>query len=164
MKKGDGGASRMTCLVPNECRAKTPGRLCRSCNMKRLHADPEFAKANAERMKRLNADRRGFEIPEHLRDLYGFFRKARYTPQEALEAAHREATLRRRNAGAAWTDRPYDPADNSYRSWELGIAALRETRIRRGQIQPEKGNATEERWAREGDAPPSKLDAVKRDG
>jgi hypothetical protein len=32
--------------------------------MRKLHADPEFAKAHAERMRKLHAKKRGFDIPE----------------------------------------------------------------------------------------------------
>lgn len=60
------------CQQPDDCRAKGDG-LCRRCNMKRLHADPEFAARNSERsrerMKRLHADpehraKRGYLTPE----------------------------------------------------------------------------------------------------
>lgn len=39
------------CLQPADCRAAKPGRLCVSCNMKRLHADPEFAARRDSRFK-----------------------------------------------------------------------------------------------------------------
>ena len=51
--------SRPHCQQPSACQARGAGH-CRSCNLKavakRLHADPEFKAANAERMKRLHAD------------------------------------------------------------------------------------------------------------
>lgn len=36
--------------------------------MRKLNADPEFAAANAERMRKRHADRRGYEIPQWVRD------------------------------------------------------------------------------------------------
>lgn len=44
------------CRSRDDCRAKGAGH-CRSCNLSKLHADPEFAAANAERMRKLHADR-----------------------------------------------------------------------------------------------------------
>ncbi len=58
----------------------------------------------------------------------------------------------------------YDPDDNSRRGYELGIAAAREKCIRNGSILPEPGNATEARWAREGQRRPSELDSVRQEG
>ena len=80
----------MTCLSPHECKAKTPGRLCRSCRMKALHADPEFAAANRERMKALHAD------PE--------FAAARRERMKALNADPEFAAARRERMKArmAW--------------------------------------------------------------
>jgi hypothetical protein len=57
--------------------------------------------------------------------------------------------------------RRFNAADDSLKSWELGIAAARERCIRRKQIQPRPGDAEEQRWAREGDVPPSRLDTVR---
>jgi hypothetical protein len=51
--------SKRQCLIPESCKAKGLG-LCRSCKIKALNSDPEFAaKRNAKssaRMKALNLD------------------------------------------------------------------------------------------------------------
>lgn len=58
--------------------------------------------------------------------------------------------------------RPLDgPASDGARSYDLGIAAIRERCIRRGQVAPRPGDADEQRWAREGDRPISQLDTVR---
>lgn len=61
------------CERPNDCRAKGKG-ICRVCTLRRLHADPEFAARNSERMKRLNADpefraKRGFLTAQQIRQI-----------------------------------------------------------------------------------------------
>lgn len=45
------------------------------------------------------------------------------------------------------------------RSYALGIATLREMRVRRGEISP--GTPRESRWAAEGAVPAAQLDTVR---
>jgi hypothetical protein len=52
-----------------------------------------------------------------------------------------------------------DSATDSYRSWRLALAAWREQRIRRGEIQPE--TPQERQWASEGPREPSELETVR---
>jgi hypothetical protein len=54
----------------------------------------------------------------------------------------------------------YDSDRNSMGCHALAIKAARERCIRSGQIQPRVGDATEQRWAREGTVPNSQLEAV----
>ena len=63
----------------------------RADRMRRLHADPEFAAANAERMRRRNAE--GLMIPRYLRAMtpdqradYDTLKRSGYTKAEALAA------------------------------------------------------------------------------
>ena len=49
----------------------------------------------------------------------------------------------------------YDPAVDSLRSYEDGIAAVREKRIRAGLITPQTD--AERKWAAEGPVPPEQL-------
>ena len=58
--------------------------------------------------------------------------------------------------------RTYDPAQNSREGYQLALRAAREQCIRRRQILPEKGNATELRWASEGPRAPSELESVRQ--
>lgn len=60
-------------------------------------------------------------------------------------------------------DADYDADRNSVECHALAIRAAREKCIRSGQIQPRVGDATEQRWAREGTVPNSQLEAA-RDG
>ena len=89
--------SRPHCQQPSACQAKGAGH-CRSCNFKavakRLHADPEFKAADAERaaerMKRLNADpefkaariRKLGLLPQEA-DEYRAIRRKGFSPVEA---------------------------------------------------------------------------------
>jgi hypothetical protein len=50
--------------------------------------------------------------------------------------------------------------DDGHRCYELGIAAIREQCIRRHQVQPDRDNPDEMRWAREGDRPVHQLDTA----
>jgi hypothetical protein len=52
-------------------------------------------------------------------------------------------------------------ADDSFKSWELSIAAAREQCIRRGQIQPDTSKPDEVRWAAEGPCLNRELDCVR---
>lgn len=89
-------AARTHCEHPEACQAKMPGRHCRRCNMRRLHQDPAFRAANAERsaerLRRLQQDPefRGKRRP-HLavmtadqRADYDTLRGAGYSMHEAL--------------------------------------------------------------------------------
>lgn len=53
----------------------------------------------------------------------------------------------------------YNPLDNAFRCHSVAIAALREINIRRGNILPQPGDETEERWAKEGEVPVPKLES-----
>ena len=46
----------------------------------------------------------------------------------------------------------YDPRDDSYKSWRLAIAIMRERCIRSGQVKPDPADPEEVRWAAEGEA------------
>lgn len=56
---------------------------------------------------------------------------------------------------------PQERADDSFKSWALGIAAAREVCVRKGQILPRVGDAEEQRWAREGFISNRELDCVR---
>lgn len=51
-------------------------------------------------------------------------------------------------------------ADDSRKNYDLAIRVAREQCIRRRQIAPAPGNATEARWAAEGPRPASQLDTL----
>lgn len=53
-------------------------------------------------------------------------------------------------------------SDDSIRSWELALAAMRELCIRRKQILPRQDHPDEMRWAEEGERSPAELETVKR--
>lgn len=57
--------------------------------------------------------------------------------------------------------RDYDPAANSFRSWAIGIAAMREIALRRGIIEPRENDPTEARWRAEGPVEMHRLDTVR---
>ncbi len=107
--------ARRNCKHPDACVAGARGP-CRKCSdlsanaerMRKLHADPEFAAANAaraaermrklnadpefaaaaaERTRKLNADKRGFSIPDHLRESYNLARRKGFSPREAIKIA-----------------------------------------------------------------------------
>ena len=111
--------ARRNCKHPDACVAGSRGP-CRKCSdlsanaerMRKLHADPEFAAAHAERaaermhklnadpefaaahaaraaerMRKLNADKRDFTIPDHLRDSYNLARRKGFSPREAIKIA-----------------------------------------------------------------------------
>ena len=52
---------------------------------------------------------------------------------------------------------PADIALDSYRSWSLCIACLREIAIRRGRVRPAADRPEEQAWAKEGPVPPQAL-------
>jgi hypothetical protein len=56
---------------------------------------------------------------------------------------------------------PKEAEDDSYRSWQLNIAVLREINIRNGSIKPDKGDKTHARWVSEGPVKPSLLETVR---
>ncbi len=56
---------------------------------------------------------------------------------------------------------PQERADDSFKSWQLGVAAWREIFIRKGDIPPKEGDATHARWVAEGPRRPSQLDCVR---
>ena len=56
---------------------------------------------------------------------------------------------------------PQDRARDSYGSWCLAIAALRERNIRAGTIKPDPDRPNETRWQREGVRVDSDLDVVR---
>ncbi len=58
---------------------------------------------------------------------------------------------------------PAEAAADSYKSWALGIKAVREKCIRAGSVLPRPGDAEEARWKAEGVVPPSQMKAA-RDG
>lgn len=58
----------------------------------------------------------------------------------------------------------YDAADDSRRSYDLGIAALREICIRKGQVAPSEDPELRERelrWAAEGPVSNNQLETVR---
>lgn len=86
--------ARRNCKHPDACVAGARGP-CRKCSdlsanaerMRKLNADPEFAAAHAERMRKLHADKRGFSIPDHLRESYNLARRKGFSPREAIKIA-----------------------------------------------------------------------------
>lgn len=52
------------------------------------------------------------------------------------------------------------PSEDSYRCWELAVAAKREQLVRSGRERPV--SEAEARWAEEGERPPRELDVWKR--
>ena len=90
--------ARRNCKHPDACVAGARGP-CRKCSdlsahaerMRKLNADPEFAAAHAERaaerMRKLSADKRGFAIPDHLRESYNLARRKGFSPREAIKIA-----------------------------------------------------------------------------
>ena len=73
--------ARRNCKHPDACVAGSRGP-CRKCSD--LSANAERA---AERMRKLNADKRGFTIPDHLRDSYNLARRKGFSPREAIKIA-----------------------------------------------------------------------------
>lgn len=55
----------------------------------------------------------------------------------------------------------YDPNHNSKASFDLAVRACREICIRRGQVQPDRGNPLEMRWQAEGEVPNNMLEACR---
>jgi len=53
----------------------------------------------------------------------------------------------------------YDPADNSARCYALGLALMREKRIRSGEYTPRLDDPDETRWSREGPVPDDQLES-----
>ncbi len=91
---------RPNCQSPAACLAKGKGH-CRKCHMaamvRKLHADPEFAAAHAERMRKLNADpefaaalkagqRGGVVVPPDKEADWRTLKKAGYSVAEAAKA------------------------------------------------------------------------------
>jgi hypothetical protein len=54
--------------------------------------------------------------------------------------------------------KPYDPADNARKGYDLALACLRERRVRARALAPR--NETERRWAAEGPVPEAKLESL----
>lgn len=52
------------------------------------------------------------------------------------------------------------PESDGARSYEVGIAAIREQCIRRKQVLPDPNNPEEKRWAMEGERPVHQLDTA----
>jgi hypothetical protein len=55
----------------------------------------------------------------------------------------------------------YDPRANSAGCYAQAVASLREIAIRRGNVLPAPGDATEARWAAEGERPINQLETVR---
>lgn len=104
------------CQFPTDCRALGFGLHCRRCNgaaqMRRLNADPAFAEAKAERMRKLQATgsaaaattmMRLIGVPAGAEGAYRLARRHGFSRQAAVEIAQREVAAREQVRGPAWS-------------------------------------------------------------
>lgn len=104
--------------------------------------------AEAELVSRRAGGRTPAATSEHGRDQAG---RAAATPSPNASPAKRTFLS------------PEERADDSFKSFQLGIRAWRELCIRRRQIVPEVGNKLEQAWAAEGPVPSSHLHCVREE-
>lgn len=98
---------RPHCELPHACIAKG-GSHCQHCNMRRqirkLNADPEFKAANAERMRKLHADRNSSflsGLDEFASALFLECRGEGFSMADALDIALDDMSQRERSDGRA---------------------------------------------------------------